>query len=104
MGHNKRAGYHRFNGGDCCGYIDNLEQLTADSAKALVDKYVSEKFKDYTTGIVTEHARPNGFKLFSVKVEDSIGNKFVFVVNPRGHVRGPILESDFEDIDFKFYR
>lgn len=95
-----------YNGYGCCmmaagpgaGIGQGTEQITADGAKAKVQEFVNQYYKGYKVGDATAETGPRGFTMYVVKATDASGNSFVFHVNPGGFIRGPILESQYNDM------
>ena len=65
--------------------------LSKQDARAAVENFLNNNYKGYSVqGEIIGFDRPRG-QVFQVPVRDESGNKFIFMVNPWGQVRGPIL-------------
>ena len=66
--------------------------LTEKDAKAAVEKVITDNYKGYSVDKIEKFERPRG-NMFQATVTDKSGNTFLFIVNPWGQVRGPILNK-----------
>ncbi|MDR2401456.1 MAG: hypothetical protein LBD73_07390 [Deferribacteraceae bacterium] len=72
----------------------DVNAFTAEDAKAVLENTLIPNYIGYTFGEIESFATPKGFNVYLVRAEDAAGNKFVFFFGQRGHIKGPVLESD----------
>jgi hypothetical protein len=72
----------------------DINSFNAESAKSILENSLMPKYKGYVFGEIESLSTPRGLVFYQVKATDSAGNIFVFFFGHRGHIRGPILESE----------
>jgi hypothetical protein len=72
----------------------DINSFNAENAKSVLENSLKPKYKGYVFGDIESFSTPRGLAFYQVKATDSAGNVFVFFFGHRGHVRGPILESE----------
>jgi hypothetical protein len=83
-----------YNGEGGIGSGPDIGSFGVDDANAIIENTLKPNYKGYTFGEVESFATPRGFNIYLVRVADASGNKFVFFFGPRGHAKGPFLESE----------
>jgi hypothetical protein len=79
-----------------CGNYDGegrkgeFKQVTAEEAKASLEKYIKENFKGYKIEKIDKFVMPRG-ESYQATVTDAGGNTFYFHVRGNGSVAGPII-------------
>ena len=79
-----------------CGGVDGegrrgeFKQITAEEAKASLEKYINENFKGYKIEKIDKFVMPRG-ESYQATVTDAGGNTFYFHVRGNGSVAGPII-------------